>query len=583
MLKFAGLARVLRSCFGFATRAERRYSGIYSKNMKIKSLIAASLAVVVSTAAFGQSQSFKLGKWTEIQNSILKELNRSYVDSLPVDRIERAGINAMLESLDPYTVYIPEEENEDLMMMINKSYGGIGALIYKPEKDGNVIINEPYKGSPAEKHGLSCGDEIMEIDGQSTHGLTSQECSDRMKGKPGTTVKFKVLKVRSKEVVDIIVTRERIHLPDIEYAGMLNDTTGYIYQSGFTENVSGELRNAFLKLKKQGMKKLVLDLRGNGGGLMSEAVGIVSLFVPKGSLVVSSKGQAAGTEMHYKTTSEPLDTEIPIIVMVDSGSASSSEIVTGALQDLDRATVMGTRTFGKGLVQSIRPLPYNGQLKVTTAKYYTPSGRCVQAIDYSHRNDDGSVGYIPDSLTHEFKTRGGRTVRDGGGIKPDVEVKADSIPNIAVYLCQGGLDSTEVALGYVLDYVASHPTIAPATEFHLSDADYADFKQRVLQSGFKYDRETSKVYDELVEVARFEGYYNDAKEEFEALKKKLSHNLSRELDNNRAVISHLLEQSIITTYYYQRGSIACTLGYDTQVQEAIKLLNDKEQYKKILE
>ena len=418
MLKFAGLARVLRSCFGFATRAERRYSGIYSKNMKIKSLIAASLAVVVSTAAFGQSQSFKLGKWTEIQNSILKELNRSYVDSLPVDRIERAGINAMLESLDPYTVYIPEEENEDLMMMINKSYGGIGALIYKPEKDGNVIINEPYKGSPAEKHGLSCGDEIMEIDGQSTHGLTSQECSDRMKGKPGTTVKFKVLKVRSKEVVDIIVTRERIHLPDIEYAGMLNDTTGYIYQSGFTENVSGELRNAFLKLKKQGMKKLVLDLRGNGGGLMSEAVGIVSLFVPKGSMVVSSKGQAAGTEMHYKTTSEPLDTEIPIIVMVDSGSASSSEIVTGALQDLDRATVMGTRTFGKGLVQSIRPLPYNGQLKVTTAKYYTPSGRCVQAIDYSHRNDDGSVGYIPDSLTHEFKTAHGRTAAASPRMSP---------------------------------------------------------------------------------------------------------------------------------------------------------------------
>ena len=328
----------------------------------------------------------------------------------------------MLGDLDPYTVYIPEEENEDLQMMVSKSYGGIGAVIYKPDKDGNVIINEPYAGSPAVRYGLRCGDEIMEIDGVSTHGLTSQECSDRMKGKPGTTVKFKVKKVYTDEIVEINVVRERIHLPDVEYAGMLDAETGYIYQSGFTENVSGDIRNAVLNLKKQGMKKLVLDLRGNGGGLMNEAINIVSLFVPKGSLVVSSKGNGI-SEQKYKTTTEPIDTEIPLIVMVDSGSASSSEIVTGALQDLDRATVMGTRTFGKGLVQSIRPLPYNGQLKVTTAKYYTPSGRCVQAIDYAHRNEDGSVGYIPDSLANEFKTAHGRIVKDGGGITPDVIVK----------------------------------------------------------------------------------------------------------------------------------------------------------------
>lgn len=562
MLKFAGLARVLRSCFGFATRAERRYSGIYSKNMKIKSLIAASLAVVVSTAAFGQSQSFKLGKWTEIQNSILKELNRSYVDSLPVDRIERAGINAMLESLDPYTVYIPEEENEDLMMMINKSYGGIGALIYKPEKDGNVIINEPYKGSPAEKHGLSCGDEIMEIDGQSTHGLTSQECSDRMKGKPGTTVKFKVLKVRSKEVVDIIVTRERIHLPDIEYAGMLNDTTGYIYQSGFTENVSGELRNAFLKLKKQGMKKLVLDLRGNGGGLMSEAVGIVSLFVPKGSLVVSSKGQAAGTEMHYKTTSEPLDTEIPIIVMVDSGSASSSEIVTGALQDLDRATVMGTRTFGKGLVQSIRPLPYNGQLKVTTAKYYTPSGRCVQAIDYSHRNEDGSVGYIPDSLTHEFKTAHGRTVRDGGGITPDVTIEGHDYSRLTYSLVYSGIIEQ-----YVLEYVRSHESADE--DFHLSDKDWADFVAFAKTKEFDYRSGARTYFDRMKKELEKDGLSKNMSAELDALQKALEMDKETFLKLKKDEIVPFIEEEIAVRYHFQEAGIKIRLRYDDQLKKAL--------------
>lgn len=562
MLKFARLARVLRSCFGFATRAERRYSGIYSKNMKIKSLIAASLAVVVSTAAFGQSQSFKLGKWTEIQNSILKELNRSYVDSLPVDRIERAGINAMLGSLDPYTVYIPEEENEDLMMMINKSYGGIGALIYKPEKDGNVIINEPYKDSPAEKYGLRCGDEIMEIDGQSTHGLTSQECSDRMKGKPGTSVSFKIKRVRSNEIEDVVVTRERIHLPDIEYAGMLNDTTGYIYQSGFTENVSGELRNAFLKLKKQGMKKLVLDLRGNGGGLMSEAVGIVSLFVPKGSLVVSSKGQAAGTETQYKTTSEPIDTRIPIIVMVDSGSASSSEIVTGALQDLDRATVMGTRTFGKGLVQSIRPLPYNGQLKVTTAKYYTPSGRCVQAIDYSHRNDDGSVGYIPDSLTHEFKTAHGRTVRDGGGITPDVTLKGHEYSRLTYSLVYSGIIEQ-----YVLEYVRSHESADE--DFHLSDKDWADFVAFAKTKEFDYRSGARTYFDRMKKELESDGLSKNMSAELDALQKALEMDKETFLRLKKDEIVPFIEEEITVRYHFQEAGIKIRLRYDDQLREAL--------------
>lgn len=530
--------------------------------MKIKTLIAATLAVLVSTAAYSQSQSFKLGKWTEIQNSILKELNRSYVDSLPIDRIERAGIDAMLENLDPYTVYIPEEENEDLMMMINKSYGGIGAVIYKPEKDGNVIINEPYKGSPAERYGLVCGDEIMEIDGESTHGLSSQECSDKMKGKPGTTVKFKVLKIRTKEITDIVVTRERIHLPDIEYAGMLNDTTGYIFQSGFTENVSGELRNAFLKLKGQGMKKLVLDLRGNGGGLMSEAVNIVSLFVPKGSLVVSSKGQAEGTEKEYKTASEPLDTEIPIIVMVDSGSASSSEIVTGALQDLDRVTVMGTRTFGKGLVQSIRPLPYNGQLKVTTAKYYTPSGRCVQAIDYSHRNEDGSVGHIPDSLINEFKTAGGRIVKDGGGITPDVTIEGHDYSRLTYSLVYSGIIQE-----YVLSFVRDHSEVEE--DFHLADKDWDGFVAFAKTKDFDYRSSAKTYFDRMKGELDKDGLSKNVSAELDALQKALEMDKETFLKLKKDEIVPFIEEEIAVRYHFQEAGIKIRLRYDDQLRKAL--------------
>lgn len=531
--------------------------------MKIRSFIAAALAVTVSTATFAQSQSFKLGKWTEIQNSILKELNRSYVDSLPVDRIERAGIDAMLSELDPYTVYIPEEENDDLMMMVSKSYGGIGAVIYKPDKDGNVIINEPYKGSPAEKSGLCCGDEILEINGETTHGLTSQECSDKMKGKPGTKVKFKILKLRTKETVEIEVTRERIHLPDIEYAGMLNDTTGYIYQTGFTENVSGELRSAFLKLKKQGMKKLVYDLRGNGGGLMSEAVNIVSLFVPKGSLVVSSKGVNSETQAEYKTTSEPVDTQIPIILLVDSGSASSSEIVTGALQDLDRATVMGTRTFGKGLVQSIRPLPYNGQLKVTTAKYYTPSGRCVQAIDYSHRNEDGSVGYIPDSLTHEFKTAHGRTVRDGGGITPDVTIKAHDYSRLTYSLVYSG-----ILQDYAIDFVRTHESVPE--DFHLSDKDWDGFVAFAKTKNFDYRSSAKTYFDRMKSELEKDGLSKNMSAELDALQKALEMDKETFLKLKKDEIVPFIEEEVVVRYHFQEAGIKIRLRYDDQLKKALE-------------
>ena len=528
-----------------------------------KNITAAALAFMLGATSFAQSNAFKLGKWTEIQNSILKELSRSYVDSLPVDRIERVGIDAMLESLDPYTVYIPEEENEDLQMMINKTYGGVGAVIYKPDVNGNVIINEPYAGSPAVKAGLRCGDEIISIDGLSTHGLTSQQSSDKMRGKPGTDVTFKVLKVFTKDTVDVVVTRERIHLPDVEYYGMLEDgTTGYIYQTGFTENVSSAVKAAFLDLKSRGMKKLVLDLRGNGGGLLSEAVNIVSMFVPKGSLVVSCKGMSEGSDRDYKTTAEPLDLEIPIVVMVDSGTASSSEIVSGALQDLDRATIMGTRTYGKGLVQSIRPLPYNGQLKVTTAKYYTPSGRCVQAIDYSRRNEDGSVGHIPDSLTNEFKTAHGRTVRDGGGITPDVEIKNREYSRLVFSLVVNG-----IIQDYALKFAGEHESIPE--DYRVSDADYADFVEFAKDKKFDYRSSAETYLDQVSKELEKDGLKDNMKDELDALKKAMSIDKETFLNLKKGEIIPFIEEEIVVRYYYQGPGIKVRLRYDDQLKEAL--------------
>ncbi len=521
-------------------------------------------ATIAAEQASAQSKNFKLGQWTEIHNSVIKELNRSYVDSLPLDRIMRAGIDAMLDELDPYTVYIPEEENENLQMMLSNTYGGIGAIIYK-KKDGNVIINEPYYGSPAQKNGLSCGDEILEIDSLPTKGLETKESSDKMKGKPGTTVVFKVRKVRSGDTLDIPVVRERIHFPDIEYSGMLDDSTGYILQSGFTENVSSELRQKFLDLKKQGMKRLVLDLRGNGGGLMSEAINIVSLFVPKGSLVVSSKGNTEDSKMEYRTTQEPIDTEIPIIVLIDSASASSSEIVAGALQDMDRATIMGVRSYGKGLVQSIRPLAYNGQMKVTTAKYYTPSGRCVQAIDYAHRNDDGSVGHIPDSLTREFRTASGRIVRDGGGITPDVAIASPSYSRLVYALVLGGvLDQ------YVIDFARRHESIAPADEFHFSDEDFEDFIRFAKTQEFDYSSSAKTLYDQMKKELEKDGLAEAMSEELEAMGKALEMDKEKFIRLKKNEIIPFIEEEIATRYWFQEAGVKIRLRYDRQLRKALE-------------
>ena len=530
--------------------------------------LAALAALTISVTASAQSKSFSLGKWVELHNAILKELNRSYVDSLEVGRIEREGVDAMLEALDPYTVYVPEEEQEDFRMMLSNTYGGIGAVIYKPDVNGNVQINEPYAGSPAAKAGLRCGDEIEAIDGETTHGLTSQQSSDKMRGKPGTTVVFRVKKLRggptwkAGDVIEVPVTRERIALPSIEYVDMLNERDGYILMTKFTEGVGQGIRDAYNTLKKKGMKRLVLDLRSNGGGLMNEAVNIVSLFVPKGSVVVTSKGRVAGAEQVYKTTTDPIDLEIPIVVLVDSGSASASEIVSGALQDLDRATIIGTRTYGKGLVQSIRPLPYDGQLKVTTAKYYTPSGRCVQAIDYSHRNEDGSVGHIPDSLTHEFKTLHGRTVRDGGGITPDFEVKGHKYSRLTYSIVLNGIVDQ-----YSMKYVREHEALPTVDDFHF-DA-YDDFVAFAKDKEFDYRSSARALFDEMKKVLAEDGLSETMTGELAALEKSLDMDKETFLRLKKDEIVPFIEEEIAVRYWFQEAGIKVRLRTDDQLKEAL--------------
>lgn len=485
-------------------------------------LAAALLCLGADAAVKPRSKGFEMAKWVEIQNAILKELDRSYADSIPTDRMYKAAIDAMLAELDPYTVFVSEEDNDDFQMMVAKVYGGVGAVIYKPDQNGNVIINEPYEGSPAARAGLRCGDEIVAIDSTSTHGLKTDECSSRMKGKPGSDVELLVKKVWTGDTVSVTVTRERIHLPDIEYYGMLDSQTGYILQSGFTEGVADEFEAALKALRKQGMKRLIYDLRGNGGGIMQEAVGIASLFLPRGSVVVSQQGKTAQSNFTYHTTRAPFDTKMPVTVLVDGGSASASEIVAGALQDYDRATIMGRRTYGKGLVQSIRPLPYGCSMKVTTAKYYTPSGRCVQAIDYAKRGEDGSVIHIPDSLTHEFKTAGGRIVRDGGGITPDVELPLTKYDDIVYQVVLGGLLEP-----YVIEYVRNHKRIASLEKFHFDEFDA--FKEYLRGKDEKLDVD-SLVPEQIVPF---------------------------------------IEEEIAVRYYYQKAGIQMRLRYDEQVKEAL--------------
>ena len=467
-----------------------------------KTFIALCLAATTYTAAAQNERdhNFDVAKNLNIFNAIYKNLDMMYVDTLNANQTVGTGVNAMLKALDPYTVYYPEDKVKDLKFMITGKYGGIGAIIKYNSQLKRVIIEEPYENMPAAEVGLKKGDIILAIDNEDMTKKDQSYVSDHLRGDPATSFILQIKRPSTGKVMKFKVTRKAIQSPAVPYYGMQPNNVGYINLSGFTENCSREVRRAFLDLKQKGMKSLVFDLRGNGGGSESEAVSIVNMFVPKGKLIVSNRGKLQRSNHEYRTTVEPIDTVMPIVVLVDGNSASASEITCGSLQDLDRAVVLGTRTFGKGLVQMTMDLPYNTALKLTTAKYYIPSGRCIQAINYKHGNG-GTTEQVPDSLTKLFHTANGRPVRDGGGILPDVVVKADSLPNIAFYLA-GIRDSNELLLNYQLDYIAKHPTIAQPEDFTLTDAEYNEFKQRVLNSKFTYDREILKGISETGQVRR---------------------------------------------------------------------------------
>lgn len=545
---------------------------------KIFTLTFLATILICLVAAKSDKHNFQVSKNLDVFNSVFKELDLFYVDTLNPQKVIRAGIDAMLGEIDPYTVYYPEEELDELKQMTTGKYAGIGSVIRLHKRHDRVAIYEPYENTPASEVGLKVGDVILEIDGTDVKGMKVDKVSSMLRGEAGTTFVLKVQRPGTPEPLEFRITRRNIQLPAVSYRGMLKDgKTGYVQLTSFTDNCARDMRHAVIELKEQGAKQLIIDLRSNGGGLLSEAVEIVNLFVPKGLEIVSTKGKLRQACRSYKTSREPLDTEIPLVVLVDGGTASAAEIVSGSLQDLDRALIVGQRTYGKGLVQVSRELPYNGQLKVTTSKYYIPSGRCIQSLDYQHRGADGQATRVPDSLTNVFHTSAGREVRDGGGIRPDVEVKPDKQATMLFYLI-----NDDVLLEYGNEYALKHPTIAPAAEFVLSDEEYEEFKKQVLASDFKYDRQSETTLKKLREIAEVEGYLEEAKPEFEALEKKLKHNLESDLDRLKKDIRPLVEMEILKRYYFQQGVIEQQLPTDSDVKRAVELLETPEEMNKLL-
>ena len=535
--------------------------------------------VCVALMSFkGDDRNFTISKYLDLFHSVFRELDMMYVDTLDVADAVETGIQAMLADLDPYTVYYPEEEDEDLKMMLTGKYAGVGAVIRYHQKHDRVVVVEPYEGMPALNAGLRAGDILLSIDGEDLKGLPVDEVSSRLRGEPGTT-----LTVRAKRegvadsIVEVKISRANIAMPPVPYYTLFDDGVGYVILNSFTENCAREVRLALVELKNRGARSFILDLRGNGGGSMAEAIDIAGLFIPKGTTVVSTKGKIPQAAHTYTTRREPLDTNMPLVVLVDGQSASSSEIVAGAIQDLDRGVIMGRRTFGKGLVQTVRDLPYNASLKVTTSKYYTPSGRCVQKIDYSKKRSKGAQGEVTDAIAPQFYTLAGRPVHEKGGISPDVEIAAERLPNLLFYLA-----NSDVLLDFATDYARRYPTIAPIEEFEVSDSLFAAFKEAVKASDFTYDRQSEKALAALKEVAEFEGYTTDAAAEFAALEKKLSHDIDRDFDIFKADICELLADELVTRYYYQRGSIIQAIKSDSTILRARTLLGDDEAYKQIL-
>ncbi len=543
-----------------------------------RNIIIAGTVILLFSVGFTSigNKDMELVKNLDIYYTLFRELNMFYVDETDPEELVTNSINAMLSSLDPYTTYIPESDMDDFKFQTTGEYGGIGSLIRR--SGSYTIVAEPYKGFPADKAGLRAGDKILKVDGKSVKDAEITSVSDRLKGKPGTEMVLTVERYGEEQPVDFTLVREKISINNVPYYGMLDDQTGYIRLSSFTTGAGLEVENALKKLKKEeDMKSLVLDLRSNPGGLLIEAVRICNLFVDKGELIVNTKGKVKQWDSEYITQKEPLDKEIPLVVLTNRGSASASEIVAGALQDLDRAVVVGQRTFGKGLVQTSRPLKYNAQLKVTTAKYYIPSGRCIQALDYTNRNDDGSVGTIPDSLISEYETRNGRLVYDGGGVQPDFEVTPEMLSEITLQLY-----TQNMFFDFASIYRAENSEISDPVSFKLSDSDYASFEAFVESKDFDFKTRSEKALEELAKIAKREKYYELAGDEFAGLEDKLSHNNLKDLETFGKEIRQILGEEIINRYYYQEGRILAQLQEDPQLEKAVQILEEPGTVKQVL-
>lgn len=541
-------------------------------------------AVLALACAFFMAQGATRSKKTDIAanldifNAVVKEVQSNYVDSIDAKKSVRTAINAMLSTLDPYTEYISQDEKADFRTMSSGQYGGIGSYIM--QRNGKVYISGPYEGSPAARAGLRPGDLIMAIDGDTVLGLTHDKVSERLKGQPGTELTVTVKRPYVNDsILTVNITREKIFNPSVPYFGKIGNDLGYIQLTSFTETTPEEVKDAIDSLRQgSGIKGLILDLRDNGGGLLESAVKVLGYFLPKGTEVLRTRGKGILDEKLYKTSSSPLLPDMPLVVLTDAGTASASEITSGALQDLDRAVIVGNRSFGKGLVQTTRELPYDGLLKVTVAKYYIPSGRLIQAIDYSRRNPDGSIGRIPDSLTHEFATKKGRPVRDGGGITPDIKVTYPEISRITYNVV-----SDNWAFDFANKYAATHPAIPPINEFAIDDSIYADFKSFIDPARFNYDKVCDSILDRLREAAKTEGYASDSLDkQFDILSGMLKHPLDKDLDTHRNAISPFLLREIAERYYYQRGAVQAALRHDIGVDSAINILHSPDRYKTLL-